>query len=158
MAIEIERKFLVDADRWQALSKPQAAMLEQGYITTDPERTVRIRIAGETAWLTVKGLTNGASRTEIECGIPVATAGELLQAFALNSIRKRRYTIDHEDHTWEVDEFLGDNEGLIVAELELETEDALFTKPEWVTDEVTHDARYFNAVLARHPFKTWTIP
>ncbi|WP_118949545.1 CYTH domain-containing protein [Taibaiella helva] len=156
MATEIERKFLVDMDLWMALPKPEGELLLQGYICTDPERTVRIRIAGQRAWLTVKGITTGASRTEIECGIPVGTAGELLSGFAQNRISKIRYKVPHGGRTWEVDVFLEENEGLIVAELELESEDASFALPEWVRAEVTGERRYYNAVLSRHPFKDWT--
>lgn len=155
MATETERKFLVDKHLWKALSKPEGEQMQQGYICTDPERTVRIRVAGQNAWLTVKGITTGASRIETECSIPVDTAIELLREFAGNRISKIRYNIVYDDHTWEVDVFLEENEGLIVAELELESEDTPFGLPEWVKEEVTYDKRYYNSMLAQYPFKNW---
>lgn len=155
MGVEIERKFLVDHEKWNALPKPPPQLMDQGYLSLDPERTVRIRVAGAEAWLTVKGLTRGAVRSETECAIPVAGAEAMLQEFALARIRKQRFYIGHKGRTWEVDEFLDENEGLIVAELELETEEAPFEKPDWAGAEVTDDKRYYNSLLAQHPYKKW---
>lgn len=156
MAIETERKFLVDKEKWAALEKPAPQLFRQGYLTTDPDKTIRIRIAGTQAYLTVKGATNGFSRTEIECGLPLKEAMEMLAEFAEAEISKQRYYISFGQKTWEVDEFLGHNEGLIIAELELESETETFEKPDWVLDEVTEDNRYYNSALSLHPFKNWS--
>lgn len=156
MGVEIERKFLVDREKWSKLPKPRPLLMDQGYLNLDPERTVRIRVAGAEAWLTIKGQTRGAVRSEMECTIPVAAAGAMLQEFALARIRKQRFYIAHKERIWEVDEFMDENEGLIVAELELEAEEALFEKPDWVGVEVTDDKRYYNSLLAQHPYKKWS--
>lgn len=152
MAVEIERKFLVDKEKWNALPKPQSKAIRQGYITTEPEKTIRVRITGNEAYLTIKGKTTGFSRTEIECNIPVTTAAETLQHFSTSEIDKERYEIPYGQHIWEVDVFHGKNEGLILAEIELEDEAAIFEKPDWVAAEVTDDPRYYNARLSLHPF------
>lgn len=152
MAVEIERKFLVDKEKWNALAKPQSKAIRQGYITTEPEKTIRVRITGDEAYLTIKGKTTGFSRTEIECSIPVATATEMLQYFSISEIDKERYYMPHGQHMWEVDVFHGKNEGLIIAEIELENETAAFEKPDWIAGEVTHDQRYYNSHLSLNPF------
>lgn len=158
MAIEIERKFLVDKDKWAALSKPPGKPIRQGYLSSEPEKTIRIRIKGEEAYLTIKGKTEGFSRTEIECKIPVKEASEMLQHFADAVIDKERYEIPYRKHIWEVDVFHGKNEGLIVAEIELKDEDEVFDKPGWVAEEVTNDLRYYNSNLSLHPFSEWIKP
>jgi adenylate cyclase len=154
MSVEIERKFLVRDDRWKALA--QGVLLRQGYLSSNPERVVRVRIEGDGAVLTIKGRSVGATRGEWEYPIPVADAQAFLDGLCERPIiEKKRYRIEVEGMTWEVDEFLGDNAGLVVAEIELAAEDQVFVKPEWVGDEVTDDARYFNSNLIRRPYSTW---
>jgi CYTH domain-containing protein len=152
MATEIERKFLVEGNPWRpGTGVPYC----QGYLNRDKERTVRVRIAGDKAFLTIKGVTRGASRAEFEYPIPVADAQELLKLSDGPIIQKNRYVIEHEGSRWEVDEFLGDNAGLVVAELELTSEDQPFSHPPWLGREVTDDSRYFNASLASNPYSKW---
>jgi adenylate cyclase len=152
MAIEIERKFLVVGDAWR---DAPAVFYSQGYLNRDKARTVRVRIAGEEAFLTVKGASVGASRAEFEYPIPLWDARELLAMCEQPLIEKNRRKIPHEGLIWEVDEFLGENLGLIVAELELPAEDTVFTRPDWIGEEVTGDARYFNSNLSRTPVTRW---
>lgn len=155
MATERERKFLVDKTMWLQLEKPPGKRLRQGYITCDPSKTIRIRVAEENAWLTIKGATTGFSRTEIECALPLAEAMEMLEHFAVSEISKTRYEIPFAGKIWEVDVFEGTNEGLIVAEIELESEAEYVEKPAWITAEVTADKRYYNASLSIHPYTDW---
>ncbi|WP_214071010.1 CYTH domain-containing protein [Mucilaginibacter sp. dw_454] len=155
MGIEIERKFLVDHKKWQALNKPAGTKLRQGYIVDDQTRTVRLRIAGDNAWLTFKGGTQGISRTEYEYDIPVGDAAELFEQFVKSGLEKTRYCITYADKLWEVDVFEGDNNGLIVAEIELDSEDEQFELPPWIGEEVSDDPRYYNSSLSVRPFKTW---
>lgn len=152
MAIEIERKFLVIGDAWR---DAPPVFYSQGYLNRDKARTVRVRIAGEEAFLTIKGTSVGARRAEFEYPIPLWDARELLALCEQPLIEKNRRKILHEGFIWEVDEFLGENLGLVVAEIELPAEDAAFTKPDWVGAEVTDDARYFNSNLSRTPFTHW---
>ena len=152
MGIEIERKFLVVGDGWrQAPAVPYA----QGYLNRDKQRTVRVRVVEDSAWLTVKGASTGATRAEFEYPIPVADARELLAQCDGPLVRKLRRVVVHAGARWEIDEFQGDNAGLIVAEIELAAEDAPFERPAWLGAEVTHDPRYFNSSLATAPFCTW---
>lgn len=154
MGIEIERKFLVRDDRWKA--KGQGTLLRQGYLSSAPERIVRVRVEGEAAMLTIKGRTTGATRGEWEYAIPLTDAQILLDSLCERPIiEKYRYRISYDGMTWEVDEFLGENAGLVVAEIELDAEDQAFAKPNWIGEEVTHDARYYNANLIRHPYSRW---
>ena len=152
MAIEIERKFLVQGEAWRAAP---AVFYSQGYLNRDKARTVRVRIAGDEAFLTIKGQSVGASRAEFEYAIPLADARELLAMCEQPLIEKNRRKIPHAGFVWEVDEFLGENLGLVVAEIELPTEDTQFARPDWVGQEVTDDARYFNSNLAKTPFSRW---
>ncbi len=152
MAIEIERKFLVTGDAWRDAT---ATYYSQGYLNRAKERTVRVRIAGEEAFLTIKGKSAGASRAEFEYPIPLWDARELLGLCEQPLIEKYRRKILFEGFIWEVDEFLGENLGLVVAEVELPSEDTSFTLPEWVGEEVTSDARYFNSNLSSMPFSRW---
>ncbi|MEP6505223.1 MAG: CYTH domain-containing protein [Betaproteobacteria bacterium] len=152
MGIEIERKFLVVGDDWrQAPAVPYA----QGYLNRDKQRTVRVRIVRDQAWLTVKGASVGATRAEFEYAIPVADAEQLLALCDGPLVRKTRRVVVHAGATWEIDEFEGDNAGLVVAEIELASEDAAFEAPPWLGAEVTHDPRYFNSNLASAPYSTW---
>jgi len=154
MGVEIERKFLVDGEAWRTLGA--ATLLRQGYLSADPARTVRVRIDGERAFLTIKGKSVGASRGEWEYPIPVADAAQLLDGLCQQPlVEKVRRRIAVGPHTWEVDEFLGANAGLAVAEIELASEDEAFDKPDWIGREVTGDTRYFNSNLIRHPYSQW---
>lgn len=154
MSVEIERKFLVRGDAWKTLARGVA--MRQGYLSTHPDRTVRVRIEGESATLTIKGRTQGFSRGEWEYAIPLADAEALLNDVCERPlIEKTRTRIVHEGMTWEVDEFFGDNLGLVVAEIELESETQAFTRPDWLGEEVTGDARYFNSSLLKRPYSSW---
>jgi len=155
MATEIERKFLVTGAQWR---KADGVHMIQGYLNRDKERTVRVRLAGEQAFLTIKGLTKGASRAEYEYAIPVADAEQLLERCDGPVIRKVRHIVIYKGMKWEVDEFLGENAGLVVAELELESEDQPFERPGWLGCEVTGDPRFFNSNLVSHPYKIWNDP
>lgn len=152
MGKEIERKFLVVDEQWRVAD---GTKYRQGYLSTDKERTVRVRIAGNKAMLTIKGITQGASRAEYEYEIPVEDAEELLDLCQRPIIEKWRHEIEHAGMTWEVDEFFGDNQGLVLAEVELDSPDEAFDLPPWVGKEVTDDPRYFNANLVHHPFRNW---
>jgi CYTH domain-containing protein len=152
MGTEIERKFLVEGTAWR---QGGGTRISQGYLNRDKERTVRVRIAGDKAFLTIKGVSRGASRAQFEYPIPLADAEQLLELSDGPVIEKTRYVIDNDGSTWEVDEFSGDNAGLVVAEIELTAEDEHFSRPPWLGKEVTEDSRYFNSSLARHPFVTW---
>ncbi len=155
MAQEIERKFLVAGDFKSAAKK--ATRITQGYLSSVPERTVRVRVKGEKGFITIKGIGNesGASRFEWEKEIPVAEVQDLLKICEPGVIDKTRYLVEAGDHTYEVDEFYGDNEGLVVAEVELSSEDEGFVKPEWLGEEVTGDVKYYNSMLMKNPYKNW---
>ena len=153
MPLEIERKFLVNGDAWK---RSKGTLYRQGYLSTVKERTVRVRLEGERAVLTIKGITRGATRAEFEYEIPFEDAEQLLDDLCERPlIEKTRYKIEHAGLTWEVDEFLNENTGLVVAEVELESEDQQFDLPEWLGEEVTRDPRYYNANLVSHPFTKW---
>ena len=154
MGQEIERKFLVKGTAWKAQA---AGMLyRQGYLSSVKERTVRVRIAGEKAFLTIKGLNKGVTRTEFEYPVPVDDAAAMLDGLCERPlIEKTRYVLPSGGYTWEIDEFHGDNDGLVVAEVELQRADDKPPLPEWVGEEVSSDARYFNSNLVKKPFKTW---
>lgn len=154
MPHEIERKFLVDTSLWQPTSP--GTVLRQGYLSSEPERTVRVRLHGDQGKLTIKGKTTGVTRSEFEYDIPAEHATALLELCERPWIDKVRHRVPHEGKTWEVDVFHGDNEGLILAELELASEDESFSLPPWATQEVSHDPRYYNANLIKHPFRTWS--
>jgi adenylate cyclase len=154
MGVEIERKFLLAGDAWRALGEP--VLMRQGYLSLDPDRTVRVRIEGGAGTLTIKGRSQGATRGEWEYPIPLADAADLLDRLCQQPlIEKYRRRISHAGNTWEVDEFLGANAGLVVAEIELASEDQAFDKPDWIGAEVTDDRRYFNSSLIKLPFSAW---
>jgi adenylate cyclase len=154
MGIEIERKFLLNGDGWRGLGQP--TLMRQGYLVADPVRTVRVRIEGERAVITIKGKSTGASRGEWEYEIPVPDAAELLEGLCEQPlVEKVRHRIEYARHTWEVDEFKGENAGLVVAEIELGSEDEAFEKPEWIGQEVTGEKRYYNSSLIRLPYSKW---
>lgn len=157
MALEIERKFLVKGEFSRDAFK--ATRITQGYLCSAPERTVRVRIKGGKGYITIKGGSDaaGLSRFEWEKEIPVGEARDLLALAESGVIDKMRYLVRNTDgiHTWEVDEFYGDNDGLVVAEIELAGENESFDKPEWLGQEVTGDPRYFNSMLMKNPYKNW---
>ena len=154
MAQEIERKFLVNGDAWRALAS--GTRYRQGYLSTVKERTVRVRTIDDQGFLTIKGVTVGARRAEYEYPIPVQDANEMLDGLCERPlIEKTRYKIKHAGLIWEVDEFAGENQGLIIAEVELSDEAQALELPEWVGAEVTDDPRYYNANLIAHPYRTW---
>ena len=154
MAKEIERKFLVVGSAWRTLA--QGTRYRQGYLNSDKARTVRIRTVGDQAFLTIKGPTIGVTRTEFEYPIPYDDCVTMLNDLAEQPvIDKIRYKIPVDGLIWEVDEFFGANEGLIVAEVELTSEDQAFEKPDWVGEEISGDVRYYNSSLIKAPYKTW---
>lgn len=155
MAQETERKFLVRGD-FKHLAHTQTR-ITQGYLCSVPERTVRVRTKGDKGFITIKGIGNasGASRYEWEKEIPAEEVTELLKICEPGVIDKTRYQVKAGPHTYEVDEFYGENQGLIVAEVELTTENEDFEKPEWLGEEVTGDVRYYNSMLMKHPFTKW---
>jgi len=157
MGVEIERKFLVDHPKWEEVDKPGGTHYRQGYILANSGRTVRVRVSDTKAFLNLKSKSGSSntSRAEYEYEIPLAEGLEILEKFTRSGTEKIRYEIPFAGKVWEVDVFSGDNEGLIVAEIELESEDEPFEKPDWVTIEVTDDGRYTNAALSKHPFKDW---
>lgn len=154
MAKEIERKFLVKTADWV----PQGAgkYYKQGYLNSQKERVVRVRIAGDKGQLTIKGITTGVTRAEFEYAIPTEEAGLMLDNLCEKPlIEKHRHKEVHGGKTWEIDVFHGDNEGLVVAELELKSEDEAFDRPAWLGEEVSSDPRYFNSNLLKNPYKNW---
>lgn len=151
MASEIERKFLVTGDTWHDGSP--GVRIAQGYLSLDPDRSVRVRLAGEKAWITVKGRSRGITREEFEYPIPPADARELLEMCLPEIIDKTRHRIEFGGHLWEVDVFHGANEGLVLAEVELAGEEADPALPPWVGVEVSDDGRFYNASLAERPFR-----
>jgi adenylate cyclase len=153
MPSEIERKFLVADDSWR--DGTPGVRIAQGYLTQDPERTVRVRIAGERAWLTIKGRTEGISRAEFEYAIPAADALALLGLCLPSVIDKTRHEVSFGGHLWEIDVFHGENDGLVTAEVELADEAISPELPPWVGAEVSADPRYFNARLAAVPYAKW---
>ena len=155
MAQEIERKFLVAGDFKK--KKKKSTRIIQGYLSSVPERTVRVRTKGDQGYLTIKGIGNesGASRFEWEQEISVEDAKQLLAICEPGVIDKTRYLVKSGEHTYEVDEFYGENEGLTVAEVELSSEDEAFSKPGWLGAEVTGDVKYYNSMLMKNPYKNW---
>ena len=155
MAKEIERKFLLHPEWKQQVKDNKAEEIRQGYLCSDPERTVRVRTKGDAAFLTIKGKTEGFSRQEYEYPIPKQEAEELLRMCPPPLIEKRRYTFQLKGQIWEIDEFFAENEGLVIAEAELESEEQALALPAWIKEEVTHDKRYYNAQLAQKPYREW---
>jgi CYTH domain-containing protein len=154
MGLEIERKFLVKGTDWRLHAT--GTHYRQGYLSTNPERSVRVRLIQDQGYLTIKGLTVNATRAEYEYPIPAEDASEMLDNLCVRPIiEKTRYTIRHDELLWEVDEFVGENAGLFIAEVELESEDQAIQLPDWVGKEVTHDPRYFNASLISNPYCNW---
>ena len=155
MGIEIERKFLLCNDSWQA-SADNGLVIRQGYLAGSDKSSVRVRIAGDQANINIKSATLGITRQEYEYPIPLAEAIEMLESLCEGPlIEKIRYHVHHADHLWEVDVFSGDNQGLVVAEIELESDSENFERPDWLGEEVSDDTRYYNVCLVSHPFKYW---
>ena len=156
MGVEIERKFLVKSDQYKSESFKVQRII-QGYLSSVPERNVRVRLIGDQGFLTVKGIGNesGVSRFEWEVKISQKEAEQLLQICEPGKIDKSRYLINSNNYIIEVDEFLGDNEGLVIAEIELNSEEETFEKPKWLGEEVTGQIRYYNSELMKNPFKNW---
>jgi adenylate cyclase len=155
MPREIERKFLLASDAWRALAHDRQSM-RQGYIASGERVSVRVRLAGDSAWLNIKAGSLAAARHEYEYVIPAEHARELLESSSGPLIEKTRHFVTHDGYEWEIDEFHGNNAGLIVAELELEREDQEFTRPPWLGREVTELERYYNVRLVKHPYREWT--
>lgn len=154
MAQEIERKFLLKNDEWRKLTK--GVLYRQGYLSTAPERTVRVRVVGEKAYFTVKGLTKGLTRVEFEYEIPLEDANQLLDELCQRPIiEKLRHKLDFAGFTWEIDEYLGENQGLTIAEVELDSENQAFELPSWVGKDVSDEPKYYNANLVANPFSKW---
>ncbi len=155
MAVEIERKFLVVNEQWRTSADDGVRYL-QGYLATTQSCSIRARVGGDKAWLNIKGATVGASRLEFEYAVPVADAEAILANLCATSVEKTRYRVFHAEHLWEVDVFAGENAGLVVAEIELKSEDERFARPPWIGADVTAERRYYNACLAEQPFSGWS--
>ena len=151
--IEIERKFLVDFKKWNPIGK--GTKILQGYLSVDPERVVRVRLSGESAFLTIKGKPEGITRTELEYKIPTNEAIILIKMSLTQAIEKTRYKEKIGGFTWEIDVFEGINKGLVLAEIELKNETQKFELPAWIDKEVSNDYRYFNAWLSKNPYTKW---
>lgn len=155
MAIEIERKFLLRDESWRDVAD-SGTRFRQGYLIGAERASVRVRIEGDKANLNIKSATLGIHRQEYEYPIPLEEAEELLDTLCEQpQISKTRYLLPYGEHTWEIDVFDGDNEGLIVAEVELESENESFERPAWLGEEVSGDTRYYNVCLVKHPYKAW---
>ena len=158
MAVEIEHKFLVRDERWRR-EVERSVRMRQGYLTSDARYSVRVRVAGDQGYLNVKSGTLGIQRSEYEYLIPLAEAEEILDTLCEQPLlEKTRHFVRFGGHLWEIDEFEGDNAGLIVAEVELSRIDEPFDQPDWLGADVSHDIRYYNSQLARHPYRTWSCP
>lgn len=155
MALEVEHKFLLANDTWrQQVGRSETFI--QGYLSSDPSCSIRVRISGERAWLNIKSATPGSQRHEFEYAIPLADAEDMIRTVCRRPlIEKVRHFVDIGEHTWEIDEFGGDNAGLIVAEIELSAPGEIFFRPDWLGAEVTDDLRYYNNSLVLHPYNNW---
>ncbi|QLG89200.1 CYTH domain-containing protein [Chitinibacter bivalviorum] len=153
MAIEIERKFLLNNQHWRE-QVSRSTRIAQGYLNAEPSRTVRVRVKGDSGFITIKGKNEGISRVEFEYEIPAADALELLK-LCPNVLDKTRHLVNIDGHTFEIDEFHGLNNGLIVAEIELASENASYPQPDWLGPEVSGDVRYYNSALSEKPFSSW---
>ena len=155
MAIEIEHKFLLKDESWREKVK-KAIIFKQGYLSSIPTTSIRVRISDEQAWLNIKSATIGNKRMEFEYEIPLTDANQIIELLCKKPIiEKTRHYVENENNTWEIDEFHGENQGLIVAEIELDSETQPFTIPEWIGQEVTQDIRYYNNNLAVNPYNSW---
>lgn len=155
MNIEIEHKYSVKPELWQQVVPRNSVEVKQAYLYSDPQKTVRVRVMGLQGFITIKGKTESASRPEFEYEIPVAEAEELIKLFCFRIIEKTRHYVDHNGHLWEVDQFYGENEGLFIAEIELDSVDETYDLPVWIDKDITADKRYSNSMLAEKPYKYW---
>ena len=155
MATEIEHKYLVIKDIWEKVIPDKSVEIKQAYLLTDPEKTIRIRTKGNAGFITIKGKSSGASRLEFEYEIPIEDANDLINKFCSNLIEKTRHIVINDNNTWEVDEFKGLNAGLIVAEIELNSEDEIYSIPDWIDKNVTEELKYANSNLSIKPISTW---
>jgi len=155
MGVEIERKYLVNHKLWNEVKPSVGDEIKQAYLSHDPAKIIRVRTKGNQGFITIKSKSVGDTRQEFEYEIPLADALELMKSFCSHFIEKVRYYITFENKLWEVDEFTGDNAGLIMAEVELESEEEVYSLPNWVTENVSADRRYANSNLTVRPFKTW---
>ncbi len=156
MAKEIERKFLVNDAVFSVLEKAENQYCQQAYLCSDDEKVIRVRLLRDKAFLTIKSKVIGITRNEFEYEIPFNEAQQMIELFGEQTIAKKRYYIPYGQHTWEVDVFMGENEGLIIAEVELSDEQETVELPEWVDKEVTGDKKYYNANLQQYPFTEWS--
>ena len=155
MAIETERKFLLVNDDWRNIVS-SSTLMRQGYLNSENDCSIRVRTTSNNAWLNIKSVTVGTQRHEFEYEIPLEDGNQILDTFSRKPlIEKTRHIVEVGDHSWEIDEFIGDNAGLIVAEIELNDPNESFDKPAWLGEEVTFDARYYNTQLSKTPYKTW---
>lgn len=155
MGVEIERKFLVVNDSWRETASP-GMRYRQGYLSTDPGNSVRVRVCGDKAWLNIKSAVVGVARCEYEYRIPSADAHAILEELCVKPlIEKTRFIVEHDGLAWEIDVFEGDNAGLVVAELELDSAGDAFMLPAWAGEEVSGDVRYYNQRLVGHPYSKW---
>lgn len=155
MAVEIEHKYLVESGLWNSVVPNKIVNIKQGYLSSDPNVSVRVRVLDDKGFVTVKGKTLGAKRLEFEYEIPLVDAEQMLREFGQRCVEKKRHYVLIENKIWEVDVFEGLNEGLIIAEIELTSEDERYFKPDWVTLDITQDYKYSNSNLAIHPYSTW---
>jgi adenylate cyclase len=155
MGFETERKFLIEKDLWYAVKKPAGIDIQQAYLLNEPQKVIRIRVTYDSGYITIKGPVVNMTRLEYEFPVPKHEALEIMNHFTRGAIIKTRYKIESAGKIWEVDEFWGDNEGLIIAEIELKSADEQFLKPSWIGEEVTSDPRYYNSYLSEHPFNSW---
>jgi adenylate cyclase len=155
MEMEIEHKYLVNAELWNTIDPEKSYDIKQGYLSIDPNKTIRVRTKGDKGFITIKGRANGAMRPEFEYEIPLSDANELIQLFCKEVVEKVRHQVTYNNKIWEVDEFKGLNKGLLIAEIELKSKDEKYEKPDWITKEITEDLKYANAYLSIRPFSTW---
>jgi CYTH domain-containing protein len=153
--LEIERKFLVDREKWLKVVRPAGILYRQGYLSIDPLKTIRVRVAGDRGSITIKGKAEGIIRSEFEYSIPAGEATLLIDRFTRNIVEKTRYRVPVGDHVFDVDEFHGMNDGLLMAEIELGHSSEEFKKPDWLGEEVTDNPRYYNSYLSQNPYFTW---
>lgn len=155
MAVEIEHKFLLASDDWRE-NVTESVVYRQGYLSSQPTSSIRVRVSNNKAWLNIKSAVIGTQRHEYEYEIPLSDAQEILNNLCVKPlIEKTRHFVTYENHQWEIDEFEGENAGLIVAEIELDSIDETFAKPAWLGAEVTHDLRYYNNNLAKNSYSQW---
>ena len=155
MQIEIEHKYLVLKDLWLLVDKPDGIRIKQGYLLDHPQKTIRVRLKGDQGFITIKGPMQGASRAEFEYPIPSSDAEILISSLAISTVEKIRYLIHFAGKKWEVDEFVGKNKGLVLAEIELNDPEEKYQIPPWAGENVTQDPRYYNSYLAKTPYTSW---